>query len=61
MLNNESLTFVKFEYIDLNNNVIVLEYLYFSQKDNNDLQKKQTVNIAIFTSSMGGGIKSNDK
>ena len=43
------------------NNVIVLEYLDFSKKDNNGLPKKQTVNIPIFTSSMGGGIKSNDK
>lgn len=43
------------------NNVIVLEYLDFSQKDSNGLPQKETVNIPIFTSSMGNSVKSNDR
>lgn len=42
-------------------NVVVLEYLDLSQKDNAGMPKTQTVNIPIFSSSMGGSIKSNDK
>ena len=43
------------------NNVIVLQYLDLSQKDSNGLPKTQTVNIPIFSSSMGASIKSNEK
>lgn len=43
------------------NNVIVLEYLDFSQKDSNGLPQKETINIPIFTSSMGNSVKSNDR